>query len=217
MDAAWLRKRLELERLMGVDALMLEPEPPAEEDGVAAELAAVEQQVAVCGGCRLHETRTHTVFARGDVDAALMFVGEAPGRDEDIQGSPFVGAAGKLLDKMIFAMGLERDEVYVANILKCRPPNNRDPRPDEIEACYPFLKRQIELVSPRIICTLGRPASNTLLQTSASMGSLRGRWHRFDGIPLMPTYHPAYLLRSPGQKRKTWEDLKMVMAEMRKG
>ena len=217
MDAAWLRKRLELERLMGVDALMLgRGERPAD-DGVEAELDAVQEQVAVCTGCRLHEGRTHTVFARGNPRAALMFIGEAPGHEEDIQGYPFVGPAGRLLDKMIAAMGLERDEVYVANILKCRPPGNRDPRPDEIEACFPFLRRQIELVAPRIICTLGRPASNTLLRTSASMGSLRGRWHSFDGIPLMPTYHPAYLLRSPGQKRRAWEDLKMVVLALQEG
>jgi len=217
MDAAWLRKRLELERLMGVDALMLgRGEQPAD-DGVEAELGAVQEQVAVCTGCRLHEGRTHTVFARGNPRAALMFIGEAPGHEEDIQGYPFVGPAGSLLDKMIAAMGLERDEVYVANILKCRPPGNRDPRPDEIESCFPFLRRQIELVAPRIICTLGRPASNTLLRTSASMGSLRGRWHSFDGIPLMPTYHPAYLLRSPGQKRRAWEDLKMVVLALQEG
>jgi len=216
MDAAWLRKRLELEKLMGVDALMLGPTQQPADAGVALELGAVQELVAVCGGCRLHQTRTHTVFARGDPRAALMFVGEAPGHEEDVQGYPFVGPAGKLLDRMIAAMGLERDEVYVANILKCRPPGNRDPRSDEIEACFPFLQRQIELVAPRIICTLGRPASNTLLHTSASMGSLRGRWHSFDGIPLMPTYHPAYLLRSPGQKRKTWEDLKMIALALQK-
>jgi uracil-DNA glycosylase family 4 len=210
MGDVWLRRRLELEKLMGVDALMTMPSTPAQ-SGVEAELEATQELVAVCTGCRLHQGRTHTVFARGNPQAELMFIGEAPGHEEDVQGYPFVGPAGKLLDKMIFAMGLGREEVYVANILKCRPPGNRDPRPDEIEACYPFLKRQIELVSPRIICTLGRPASNTLLRTSASMGSLRGRWHDFDGIRLMPTYHPAYLLRSPGQKRKAWEDLKQVI------
>lgn len=214
MDASALRKRIELERLLGVDALMLGPLLQPAGGSEEAELAAVAEQVAVCSGCGLHKERTHTVFARGNPQAELMFIGEAPGREEDLQGDPFVGPAGKLLDRMIAAMGLQRGEVYVANILKCRPPNNRDPRPDEIEACYPFLKRQIELVAPRVICTLGRPASNTLLQTSASMGSLRGRWHSFNGIRLMPTYHPAYLLRSPGQKRKAWEDLKLIMAEL---
>jgi uracil-DNA glycosylase family 4 len=214
MDAAALRKRLELEKLLGVDALLIGPARQSAGGGAEAELAATEGQVAVCTGCRLHEGRTHTVFARGDPHAALMFIGEAPGREEDLQGDPFVGPAGKLLDRMIAAMGLERGEVYIANILKCRPPNNRDPRPDEIEACFPFLERQIELVAPRIICTLGRPAANTLLRTSASMGSLRGRWHSFGGIRLMPTYHPAYLLRSPGQKRRAWEDLKLVMAAL---
>jgi uracil-DNA glycosylase family 4 len=216
MDAPALRKRIELEKLMGVDALMLGPAQAPSSAGAHGELTAVAEQVAVCSGCGLHRERTHTVFARGNPQAELMFVGEAPGREEDLQGDPFVGPAGKLLDKMIFAMGLQREEVYIANILKCRPPNNRDPRPDEIEACYPFLKRQIELVAPRIICTLGRPAANTLLQTNASMGSLRGRWHTFHGVRLMPTYHPAYLLRSPGQKKVAWQDLKLVMAELRK-
>jgi len=199
---------------MGVDVLIGASSAPAR-DGIESELAALERQVAACTGCRLHQGRTNAVFACGNPHAELMFIGEAPGQEEDIQGIPFVGPAGKLLDRMIFAMGLERDEVYIANILKCRPPKNRNPRPDEIEACFPFLKRQIELVAPRIICTLGRPAANTLLRTSASMGSLRGRWHRFEGIPLMPTYHPAYLLRSPGQKRKSWEDLKKVILALR--
>jgi len=199
---------------MGVDVLIGASSAPAR-DGIESELAALERQVAACTGCRLHQGRTNAVFACGNPHAELMFIGEAPGQEEDIQGIPFVGPAGKLLDRMIFAMGLERDEVYIANILKCRPPNNRNPRPDEMEACFPFLKRQIELVAPRIICTLGRPAANTLLRTSASMGSLRGRWHRFEGIPLMPTYHPAYLLRSPGQKRKSWGDLKKVILALR--
>ncbi len=210
MAEGWLRKRLELEKMMGTDVLFRQAGP---ED----ELVKLEQEVAGCRKCGLWETRNQTVFGRGNRRAALMFIGEAPGAEEDKQGLPFVGPAGKLLDKMIFAMGLTQDEVYIANILKSRPPGNRDPKPDEVEACWPFLERQIELIGPRVICTLGRPASNALLDTNASMGSLRGRWHTFNGIPLLPTYHPAYLLRSPGQKSKTWQDLKMIIQALSEG
>jgi DNA polymerase len=199
-----LRKRLELEKMMGVDALFRKP-------GVAARLAAVQAQVMACTRCPLHETRTQGVFARGSPVSPLIIIGEAPGAEEDAQGVPFVGRAGKLLDKMITAMGLGRDEVYVTNILKSRPPGNREPRPAEVQACWPYLEQQIELVRPQIIMTLGRPASQTLLDSNASMGALRGNWHEFRGIPVMPTYHPAYLLRSPAQKKKAWEDMKLVM------
>jgi len=144
-----------------------------------------------------------------------MFIGEAPGAEEDRQGVPFVGRAGKLLDKMIVAMGLAPEDVYITNIVKSRPPGNREPRADEIEACWPYLERQIELVRPRIICTLGRPASNTLLRTRSSMGELRGRWFSYGGIPVLPTYHPAYLLRSPRQKRGAWEDLRKIVLALR--
>ena len=210
MAEPWLRKRLELEKMMGADVLFRQAGP---ED----ELVKLEKEVAGCRRCGLWETRTQTVFGRGNPRAPLMFIGEAPGAEEDRQGLPFVGAAGKLLDKMIFAMGLTQDEVYIANILKSRPPGNRDPKPDEVEACWPFLERQIELIDPRVICTLGRPSANALLDTNASMGSLRGRWHTFKGIPLLPTYHPAYLLRSPGQKSKTWQDLKMIIQALSEG
>jgi len=205
-----LKRRLELEKLMGADVLL-------RSRGPSAELAALEQEVRTCTACRLAQKRTQTVFARGNPRAELMFVGEAPGREEDAQGIPFVGPAGKLLDRMIYAMGLARDEVYVTNIVKCRPPNNRDPRPDEVEACAPFLERQIELVQPKIICTLGRPAANAMLGTNAAMGQLRGRWFFWRGIALLPTYHPAYLLRSPGQKRQAWEDLKKVLVALQEG
>ncbi|MHC5033939.1 MAG: uracil-DNA glycosylase, partial [Planctomycetota bacterium] len=207
VDTGRLRKRLELERMLGVDALF-------RRSSAAAELRKLEQEVSTCRRCRLHGERTQTVFARGDSCSALMFIGEAPGREEDRQGLPFVGPAGKLLDKMIAAMGLEPGEVYITNILKSRPPNNRDPRPDEVEACFPFLERQIELVQPQIICTLGRPATNALLGTRSSMGDLRGQWHVYRGTPVLPTYHPAYLLRSPGQKKKAWEDLKKVLLRL---
>jgi DNA polymerase len=204
MGNAWLKRRLELEKMMGVDALF-------RRRGVEDELAEIEEQVRRCTKCRLHETRTRGVFARGRVDADLMFIGEGPGADEDAQGLPFVGRAGKLLDEMVAAMGLERDEVYITNIIKSRAPDNREPRSDEIEACWPYLERQIELVAPKMICTLGRPASNALLKTNKSMGEMRGRWFDYRGIPVLPTYHPAYLLRSPGQKRTAWQDLKKLI------
>jgi len=210
MQTGWLKRRLELERMMGVDALFKRPGPQAE-------LARIEQEVKACRLCRLHQGRTQGVVARGDPRADLMFIGEAPGREEDAQGIPFVGPAGKLLDKMIAAMGLHPDQVYITNIVKSRPPNNREPRADEIEACFPYLERQIALVQPKIICTLGRPASNALLGTNRSMSDMRGRWHHWRGTAVLPTYHPAYLLRSPGQKAKAWEDLKMVIAALVEG
>jgi len=210
MKAGRLKKRLEIEKMMGVDALM-------KRAGPEAELRRVEEEVRTCTRCRLHEGRTQTVFARGNPRAALLFIGEAPGEEEDRQGLPFVGPAGKLLDRMIFAMGLKSDQVYITNIIKSRPPNNREPRPAEVAACFPFLERQIELVRPRIICTLGRPAANTLLGTNLAMGDLRGKWQSYRGIPVLPTYHPAYLLRSPGQKRTAWEDLKKLIIALAEG
>jgi DNA polymerase len=226
-----LNKRIELEKLMGIDCVFRVPPPVAQADQGAEEapegeagpenaddvreaLAEVERQVMECTQCPLSESRTQGVFARGRADADLMMIGEAPGANEDRLGEPFVGRAGKLLDLMIAAMGMERDEVYITNILKSRPPNNRDPRPNEVEACWPYLERQIELVAPRVLMTLGKPAANTLLDTQTAMGRLRGQWHEYRGIPLMCTYHPAYLLRSPGQKAKTWYDLKMVMIKL---
>ncbi|MFW6189343.1 MAG: uracil-DNA glycosylase [Planctomycetota bacterium] len=209
MNAKQLKKRIELERLFGVDVLMAPREGPSPD--VTEGLEEVEREVMSCTRCDLHRTRTQGVLHRGDPNAELMFIGEAPGAEEDRRGEPFVGPAGQLLDRMIFAMGLGRDEVYVTNILKSRPPGNRDPRAGEIEACRPYLERQIDLVQPRVICTLGRPAGNTMLESNRSMGSMRGRWHEYRGIPLMPVYHPAYLLRSPSQKAKTWRDLKKIV------
>lgn len=218
-----IKRRLELEKMMGVDCLVrghqaagAEPEPDVDsecerEPDVEEELAKIEEQVKSCTKCRLHETRTQGVFARGRADSDLMFIGEGPGANEDKQGEPFVGRAGKLLDEMILAMGLARDEVYITNIVKSRPPNNRDPRSDEIEACWPYLERQIELVQPRIIMTLGKPASNTLLGRNSAMGKMRGQWFSYEGVPVLPTYHPAYLLRSPSQKKKVWDDLRQVI------
>jgi DNA polymerase len=150
------------------------------------------------------------VFGAGDPCARLMFIGEAPGEEEDQKGEPFVGAAGQLLDRMIRAMGLEREEVYIANIVKCRPPGNRNPEPREIVSCLPYLRRQIEVVLPEVICALGRVAARTILDTQLSIGRLRGRFAEYLGIPVLPTFHPAYLLRTPEDKRLCWQDLKMV-------
>jgi DNA polymerase len=175
-------------------------------------LAQVREDLGECTRCKLHATRRSIVFGVGAPDAPLMFIGEAPGETEDIRGEPFVGKAGQLLDKMIEAMGWTRNSVYIANVLKCRPPNNRDPEPDEIQQCQPFLTRQIMAVRPRVIVTLGRPAAHLLLKTTAPMSALRGRFQEFQGIQVMPTFHPAFLLRSPERKRDTWSDLKQVMA-----
>ena len=186
------------------------PTPMAGGDWFAERAAAV----AACEKCELSATRTKAVFGVGNPRAELMFVGEAPGRDEDLRGEPFVGRAGQLLDKIIGAMGMAREEVYIANVLKCRPPQNRDPRPEEVAACTPYLDEQIAKIRPQIIVALGRPAANYLLRTTDALGRLRGRIHDRDGTPVAVTYHPAYLLRSPGEKRKTWDDMKMVLRHL---
>lgn len=185
----------------------------------AAGLRAIRDQLGDCRRCRLAGERVQIVFGQGDPNAELMFVGEAPGRDEDLSGVPFVGAAGELLTKMIAAMGYERDQVYIGNVIKCRPPRNRDPKPRELAACDPFVRAQIAAVRPRVIVTLGRVAAQALLHTDQPVGRLRGRFHELwvgdTAIPLMPTYHPAYLLRSPQAKRPVWDDLKQVIARLR--
>jgi DNA polymerase len=175
-----------------------------------------ETAVSVCRKCRLCETRTNTVFGEGDPEAQIFFIGEGPGENEDLKGRPFVGRAGELLDKWIAAMGLKRELVYIANIVKCRPPGNREPAPDEVAACTPFLERQLELIRPRVIITLGRPAAQQMLATKISMGRLRGQWHEWRGMRLMPTYHPAYVLRSYTYETRSavWSDLQMVMKEL---
>lgn len=176
-------------------------------------MAQVREELGDCQRCPLSEGRTQIVFGTGDENAELMFVGEAPGAEEDRQGEPFVGESGKLLDKMIVAMGWSRESVYIANVLKCRPPENRDPRASEVEACEGFLAKQIQVVQPKVIVTLGKPAAHLLLRCSASMGALRGNWQEYSGIPVMPTYHPAYLLREPSKKREVWADLQLVMRQ----
>lgn len=178
---------------------------------------ALERAVAGCRACPLCETRTQTVFGVGDRTAELLVIGEAPGADEDRAGEPFVGRAGQLLNRMLAGIGLARDQVYIANILKCRPPGNRDPRPEEARQCEGYLLRQIELIAPRLILCVGRVAAQHLLETDANVGSLRGRWLRFrdTAIPVRVTYHPAYLLRSPDQKTKAWDDLVAVARRLR--
>ena len=197
------------------DAAMPAPAGPAPGDaGVQAmDWATLREAVAGCTRCELHRGRTQTVFGTGDPEADWMIVGEAPGRDEDLQGEPFVGRAGQLLNAMLRAVGLERDQVYIANILKCRPPDNRDPRPEEVLCCEPYLHRQIALVGPRLILAVGRVAAQNLLKTTRPIGRLRGRAHSYGpaGIPLIVTYHPAYLLRSPAEKRKAWQDLQLAV------
>jgi uracil-DNA glycosylase family 4 len=176
------------------------------------ELEAVANQ---CTECRLHRARTHVVFGVGNPQAHLMFVGEAPGRDEDRQGEPFVGRAGQLLTRIIEAIGMKRQDVYIANVIKCRPPNNRNPEEDEISRCEPYLIRQIALVKPRMIVALGTFAAQTLLKTKLPISQLRGRFHTYQGVKLMPTFHPAFLLRNPERKRAVWEDMQAVQRELR--
>jgi len=174
------------------------------------DFAALFSIVSSCRLCGLCETRTQTVFSDGAPTARLVCVGEAPGRDEDLQGLPFVGRAGQLLNKMLAAIDLKREDVYICNVLKCRPPDNRTPLPDEVERCIPYLEQQIALVRPALICALGLSASQALLGTKASMTSMRGRTFEYKGIPLIPTYHPAALLRNPNLKREAWVDLQRI-------
>jgi uracil-DNA glycosylase len=182
----------------------------------AQSLEDLRAAIGDCQRCKLCSGRTNLVFGVGNPNADLMFVGEGPGRDEDLQGEPFVGRAGQLLTDIITkGMGLKRGDVYIANVVKCRPPENRNPEPDEVAACEPFLKKQIELIQPKIIVALGKFAVQTLLQSKAPITRLRGNWHSYHGIKLMPTFHPAYLLRNPADKKLVWEDIKKVIKEMR--
>jgi len=193
------------------------PDVPEETLSEAADIPLLDweqlrQRVATCRSCDLHQTRTQTVFGVGKPDADWMIIGEAPGQQEDRRGEPFVGRAGQLLDQMLLAVGLDRQSVFIANVLKCRPPNNRDPAKNEAEACRHYLERQIELINPRIVLAVGRIAAQLLLASDAPLGRLRGSQHFLkDGtLPLVVTYHPAYLLRSPSQKGKAWQDLRLA-------
>jgi uracil-DNA glycosylase len=182
----------------------------------AKSLEELRAAIGDCRRCKLWPGRTHLVFGVGNPKAKLMFIGEGPGRDEDLQGVPFVGRAGQLLTDIITkGMGLRREEVYIANVVKCRPPENRNPESDEVASCEPFLKKQIDLVRPKIIVALGKFAVQTLLQSKAPITKLRGQWHSYHGIKLMPTFHPAYLLRNPADKKLVWEDIKKVIQELR--
>jgi DNA polymerase len=192
----------------------IEPELAVPSPSGRRSLMQIRADLGECTRCKLHTTRRSIVFGVGDPNAPLMFVGEAPGEQEDKRGEPFVGPAGELLDKMIEAMGWSRKTVYIANTTKCRPPGNRNPEPDELAKCMPFLNAQIEAIGPRIIVAMGRPASNQLLERDAPISTLRGRFHDRRGVKVMPTFHPAYLLREPDRKRDAWSDLKLVMAEL---
>jgi len=182
--------------------------------GLPQTLEQVREELGDCQRCRLSKTRTEIVFGEGNERAPLVFVGEGPGYEEDLQGKPFVGKAGQLLTRIIAAMGMKRSEVYITNVVKCRPPRNRVPSRDEIAFCYPYLARQLRIIRPRIICALGTAAAQTLLNTDAGITALRGTLHDWEGIPVMPTFHPAFLLRNPERKRETWEDMKAIQKHL---
>jgi DNA polymerase len=187
---------------------------PLHEKKEVHSLENVRAELGDCKRCKLHRTRRTIVFGEGNPKATLMFIGEGPGYDEDVQGRPFVGKAGQLLTKIIQSIQLQREDVYITNIVKCRPPQNRNPEPDEIGSCNPFLLQQIDSIQPKIICTLGTFATQTLLNTSAKITDLRGKSYDFQGIKVFPTYHPAYLLRNPDRKREVWEDMKQISREL---
>lgn len=209
-----------LENAGGGPFVPVEPEkkisrPAVSGSGNHNTLEEIRSEIGDCTRCGLHEGRTKLVFGAGSPTAELMFIGEGPGRDEDLQGIPFVGRAGKLLTRMIEG-GLKktREDVYIANIVKCRPPSNRNPLPDEAETCKQFLIEQIKVIKPRVICLLGAVATQNLLDTKTGISKLRGRWHEYMGIKVMPTFHPAALLRNPANKRPVWEDLQAIMTEL---
>jgi uracil-DNA glycosylase len=237
--AAGLRRHLETKARAGISAIVKTPaaktdRPPttlskpmaAAEDNlcITAEpaveqsesLEALRAAIGDCRRCKLASGRTNLVFGVGNPRANVMFVGEGPGRDEDLRGEPFVGRAGQLLTDIITkGMKLRREDVYIANVVKCRPPNNRDPEPDEVEACEPFLKKQVALVHPKVIVALGKFAVQCLLRSKQPITRLRGQWHEYEGIRLMPTFHPAYLLRNPGDKKLVWEDIQKVIEALK--
>jgi len=209
-----VKDQLEFFRDLGVRDLFVDraaaPGAASLVPGSMSDLPALAKFLEGCPRCKLSTGRTNIVFGQGNPKAELMFVGEAPGRDEDEQGLAFVGRAGQLLTKIIEAMGRKREDVYIANILKCRPPNNRNPENDEVAACRPFLEEQIRLISPKVIVTLGTFAAQALLETDEPIGRMRGRWRSAHGARVMPTFHPAFLLRTPERKKDVWEDMKLV-------
>ena len=206
-----LKAYLEYLKGMGITSLPVSENIP--ETVIRSEiltLAEVRKELGDCKRCKLHRTRRTIVFGEGNEKAALMFIGEGPGYDEDVQGRPFVGKAGQLLTKIIESIHLPREEVYIANIVKCRPPQNRNPEPDEIQCCNPFLMKQIRVIRPRIICALGTFSAQTLLKTDTKISALRGKIFDLEGIKVIPTFHPAFLLRNPERKREVWEDMKKI-------
>ena len=206
-----LKSYLEYLKGMGIASLPtseIKPEEPGPSRIMTLE--EVRKELGDCKRCKLHRTRRTIVFGEGNEKATLMFIGEGPGYDEDVQGRPFVGKAGQLLTKIIQSIHLPREEVYITNIIKCRPPQNRNPELDEIQSCHPFLQKQIQSIQPKMICALGTFAAQTLLSTDAKITSLRGRVFELSGIKVLPTYHPAYLLRNPERKREVWEDMKQI-------
>ncbi len=205
-----LRKYLLQEQELGVSELVLSKKPVISGPGNSGALAKFRKQISGCAKCSLSRTRTNFVFGDGNPNADLVFVGEAPGHEEDLQGKPFVGAAGQLLTKIIEAIKLDRSQVYICNILKCRPPGNRNPAPQEIELCEPYLIKQLELIKPKVICALGTFAAQTLLKSTIPISKMRGQIHYYHNIKLVPTFHPAALLRNPAWKRQTWEDVQLV-------
>ena len=228
---ASMREYIELQKLRGVRSIpCASPSATVREDTLPftaaknpahqpanvknEQLQAIREEIGDCQRCKLHSSRKNIVFGVGDPNANLMFVGEGPGADEDVQGEPFVGKAGQLLTRIIEAIKMKRSEVYIANVVKCRPPGNRDPQDDEIQTCIPFLKKQIDVIQPRIICALGRIATRALLNTQQSLTTLKGRFHELpNGMKVMPTFHPSFLLRYPEKKRETWEDMQKVQKE----
>ena len=221
-------QQLEFFRDIGIESVRLAAEEPDTPHVVASvpdsapeapaaskdSLDAIRSDIGDCQRCKLAPTRTTIVFGSGNPNAEIVFVGEAPGYEEDQQGLPFVGEAGRLLTKIIESIGISRDDAYICNILKCRPPNNRNPEPDEVLVCSPFLKRQIAAIRPKVVCCLGKFAAQTMLQSGAPISKLRGEFHDIDGMRVIATFHPAYLLRSPEKKREVWEDMKQIRTEL---
>src|SRR5437016_8678557 len=219
MNSNEIAAQLQFFRDIGVETL--EASPPlrggidskgAPADGLT--LDVIRAEIGDCQRCKLAPCRTNIVFGSGNANAELVFVGEAPGYDEDQQGLPFVGRAGQLLTKIIESINLKREDVYICNVLKCRPPENRNPEPDEVAACNPFLRRQLASIRPKIVCCLGTFAAQTVIQTASSISKLRGKFFDMDGMRVIATFHPAYLLRSPDKKREVWEDMKQIRAEL---
>jgi DNA polymerase len=206
-----LIQQLEFLRDIGISSIEMAAAP---EKRTESGLETVRAELGDCKRCKLAPLRTNIVFGSGNPNAELVFVGEAPGYDEDAQGLPFVGRAGQLLTKIIESIDIKRDDVYICNVLKCRPPENRNPEPDEVLACNPFLKKQLASIRPKIVCCLGTFAAQTVMQTASPISKLRGRFHDIDGMRVIATFHPAYLLRSPDKKREVWEDMKQIREEL---